>query len=51
LKFVTNVELVSFSGCETFDKSAMEAVKDIKFQPAIKDGEPVTVFKKIKYSF
>jgi hypothetical protein len=31
--------------------NAINAVKGIKFQPAIKDGVPVTVVKRVQYSF
>ncbi len=48
---VTNVETVSSSGCDSFDRNAIKAAKEIKFKPAVKSGEPVTVFKQVKYSF
>ncbi len=32
-------------------ESAIEAAKEIKFKPAIKDGKAVTVTKSISYSF
>lgn len=48
---ITNVELVSSSGCETLDNKSIEAAKKIKFRSAIKDGEPVTVTRQIEYDF
>lgn len=48
---VTNVEIASSSGCESFDRKAIEAAKKIKFKPAIKDGEPITVVRQIEYAF
>lgn len=48
---VTNVEVVSPSGCKDFDKGAVRAAKKIKFKPALKNGEPVTVVKSVEYVF
>jgi TonB family protein len=48
---VTNVEIVSSSGCDRFDRNATSAAKRIKFEPAIKNGEPVTVVKLVEYTF
>ena len=48
---VTDVEIISPSGCKNFDNNAVRAAKKIKFTPAIKDGEPVTVTKLIQYTF
>lgn len=50
-KKVTNVEIATSSGCDNFDKEAIRVAKKIKFNPAIKDGELVTVTKIIEYSF
>ena len=33
------------------DEEAIDAAKDIKFEPATKDGRPVTVVKTIEYTF
>lgn len=48
---VTDVEIVSPSGCDYFDREAVEAAQKIKFQPAIKDGEAQTAVKVIEYTF
>lgn len=48
---ITAVEIVSSSGCRDFDNNAVRAAKRIKFKPAIKNGEPVTVVKTLEYSF
>jgi len=48
---ITNTEIVKSSGCDEFDRNALIIAKKIKFEPAIKDGEPVTVMKVIQYSF
>lgn len=47
---VTNIEILSPSGCESFDRSSVRVAKKIKFTPAQYAGEPVTVKKKIIYS-
>ena len=33
------------------NEASLEAAKGIKFQPATKDGESVTVFKQVEFSF
>ncbi len=39
------------TSCDAFNKSAYEAAKAIKFEPAIKDGKPVSVTTKVEFSF
>jgi TonB family protein len=46
---VTEVEIEESSGCEHFDKEALRIAKKLKFKPAIKDGEPITVVKTTEY--
>ncbi len=48
---VTDVELLVSSGCDGFDENAIKAAKKIKFKPALKNGEPVTITKQIEYAF
>ena len=48
---VTNAEIASSTGCQRFDKFAVSAAKSIKFEPAMKDGEPITTIKKIEYTY
>lgn len=48
---VSDVEIVSPSGCEQFDRAAVTAATKIKFQPQVKDGEPVTNVKVIEYTY
>lgn len=48
---IGEVAPVSTSGCLRFDDSAVTAAKMIEFDPAIKNGQPVTVKKLIEYSF
>ena len=48
---VTNVELISSSGCNKFDKGAIKAAAKIKFKPALKNGEPITITKTVIYDY
>ncbi len=48
---VTNVEIIKPSDCTGFDDNAIEAARGIKFNPAIKNGESVTVKKLVQYDF
>lgn len=48
---VTAVALVIESGCNSFDKNVLSAAKKIKFEPEIKNGEPITVTKLFEYKF
>lgn len=50
-KKVKDAEIVKSSGCERFDRNALAAAKKIKFNPALKNGEPVTVTKLVEYTF
>jgi TonB family protein len=46
---VTNIRVLL--GEKEFDESAIEAAKQIKFEPAIKDGKPVATRKRLEYRF
>ena len=48
---VTNAELVSSSGCKSFDGNSIKAAYKIKFSPAEKDGQPITVVKVVEFAF
>lgn len=48
---VTDVEIVSSSGCQDFDENAVAAAKKIEFKAATKNGEPVTITKLVEYKF
>jgi len=43
--------MVSPSPCETFNDSVLKVIKDIEFEPEVKDGQAVTVTKQIEYTF
>jgi TonB family protein len=48
---ITKVEVRKRSGCDEFDKNAVAAAQNIKFEPAQRDGEPITVVKSVEYMF
>lgn len=48
---VTDVEVVSTSPCAAYNKSALKTVKKIKFKPAIKDAQPVSVRLPVVYTY
>jgi TonB family protein len=48
---VTDVELRGKSGCESFDKRAINAAGKVKFKPAMKDGNPVSQYAVFQYKF
>jgi len=48
---ITDAKVIQTSGCEDFDKNALKAALGIKFKPAIKNGEAVTVTKPVEYTF
>ena len=48
---ITEAAITKSSGCEDFDKNAIRAALGIKFKPAVKDGEEITVTKPVEYTF
>ena len=48
---VTGVALIKPSGCNEFDERALAAARRISFEPALKNGEAVTVVKTIEYAY
>lgn len=48
---VTSVEVLERSACKVFDERAVKAAYRIKFEPAIKDGQEVTVTRLIEYKY
>lgn len=46
---ITDVSVFNKSGCEYLDKEGMRLAKKIKFKPAIKDGEFLTITKMIEF--
>ena len=48
---VSDLLQISESGCDPFDRSALNAAKKIEFEPATKDGIAVTVVKTVEYAY
>ncbi|HVE59359.1 MAG TPA: energy transducer TonB [Pyrinomonadaceae bacterium] len=48
---VTDAVVTKSSGCTAFDNNSLKVARKIKFEPEIKDGEPVTVVKPVEYRF
>lgn len=48
---ITKAEITRSSGCVNFDQESIQAAMRIKFEPEVKDGEPITVKKPVQYSF
>lgn len=48
---ITKAEIFKSSGCEDFDKNVINAALEIKFEPKIVNGEPVTTIKILQYTF
>jgi TonB family protein len=47
---VSEVNLVKGSGC-SFDQEAIRVARRIKFEPAKKDGQPVSQYLQVEYEF
>lgn len=48
---VSDVKLTASSDCQRFDENSLESSRKIKFNPAIKDGQPVSVTVVVLYEF
>ncbi len=48
---VSDAKLMTSSDCERFDKNSIDSSLKMKFNPAIKDGQPVTVAVLVLYDF
>ncbi len=48
---ITKADIITASGCDSFDALAVEAAFKIKFDAEIKGGEPITVIKRVEYKF
>jgi len=46
---VSEPELVSGSGCDSYDRDAIRAVSNVKFNPALKDNRPVSQFQRFEF--
>lgn len=48
---VGDVEPLKNSECERFNENALNSAKKIKFNPALKDGQPVSVSVMVEYRY
>ena len=48
---VTKAQIKSSSGCRQFDENALKAARGIKFKPAVKDQQAVTVATIVEYQY
>ena len=48
---VTDIRMVVESDCRSFNKNALKAVRKIKFKPAMKGGQPVSVLMFVEYVY
>jgi TonB family protein len=47
---VSDVHLIEGSGC-SFDRAAIAVAQRIKFEPAMKDGQPVSQYLQVEYEY
>ncbi|MGH9966756.1 MAG: energy transducer TonB [Pyrinomonadaceae bacterium] len=48
---VTETELLKGSGCSSYDTDAIRAVRNLKFNPALKDNRPVSQYQRFEYQY
>ncbi len=48
---VTETELLKESGCSSYDQDAIRAVRNVKFNPALKDDRPVSQYQVFEYQY
>ncbi|HMJ09684.1 MAG TPA: TonB family protein [Pyrinomonadaceae bacterium] len=48
---VTGTELTMPSPCSDFNERSLAAARRIKFEPAIRDGQPITVTRLVEYLY
>ncbi|MEP6925133.1 MAG: energy transducer TonB [Pyrinomonadaceae bacterium] len=48
---ITKAALKKSSGCRQFDENALQAARKIKFKPALKNKQPVTVATIVEYTY
>ncbi len=46
---ITDVEVAKSSGCKDFDEESVDAARRIKFEPATRNGKPITTTRNILY--
>jgi TonB family protein len=48
---VGDVKSLKFSECQRFNENSLASAKKIKFNPAVKDGQPVSVSVMVEFKF
>lgn len=48
---VIETELIKESGCSSYDKDAIRALRNLKFTPALKDNRPVSQYQRFEYVY
>jgi TonB family protein len=48
---VGDIESLKSSECERFNENSLNSAKKIKFNPALKDGQPVSVSAMVEYTY
>ncbi len=48
---VSDVKSLKSSECQRFNENSFESAKKIKFNPALKDGQPVSVSAMVEYTY
>jgi TonB family protein len=48
---VTETELVKESGCRSYDQDAIRAVSKLRFNPALKDNQPVSQYQVFEFRY
>jgi len=48
---VTEAEVVRESGCASYDNDAIRVVRKLKFNPALKDNQPVSQYQRFEFLY
>ena len=48
---VSDVKFLKASECRRFNENSVDSAKKIKFNPAVKDGQPVSVSAMVEYTY
>ena len=48
---VSDVQFLKSSECQRFNENSADSAKKIKFDPALKDGQPVSVSAMVEYTY
>ena len=48
---VTEAEILKDSGCRSYDEDALRVVRNVRFNPALKDDRPVSQYLKFEFQY